>query len=40
MSSLKVGMLFVCLFFDEQKMIYKQDVKGETTNNSRSAIKK
>ena len=34
-----MGMLFVCLFFDGQKIIYKQDVKRETTNNSRSAIK-
>lgn len=39
MSSLKVGMLFVCLFFDGQKIIYKQDVKRKTTNNSRSTIK-
>lgn len=39
MSSLKVGMLFVCLFIDGQKIIYKQDVKRETANNSRSAIK-
>lgn len=29
-----MGMLFVCLFFDGQKIIYKQDVKRETTNNS------
>ena len=34
-----MGMLFVCLFFDGQKIIYKQDVKRETANNSRSAIK-
>ena len=34
-----MGMLFACLFFDGQKIIYKQDVKRETTNNSRSAIK-
>lgn len=29
-----MGMLFVCLFFDGQKIIYKQDVKRETANNS------